>query len=70
MNKVILDHYVVEYSVMQKCFYYDKFYKIIEKNLRDAKEKKSLNDYKIIGIFETIDGAVDYIKHLKNDKII
>lgn len=64
MDKKILEYYVAEYSVLQNSFHCDKLSNVIQTNLSII-EDKTVNDYKIIGIFKTFDEAVEYNKYMK-----
>lgn len=58
-NKII-----VEYSISQKSFFYDTVKNIIARNINMIIENVN-NDYKIIGVVDNIDQALNYINDFK-----
>lgn len=56
--------FVVEYSVSQKCFHIDNITKSLKNNLRMF-VNEILNDYMILGLFDSIEKADDFIIELK-----
>lgn len=66
MNSEILDYYVAEYSALQNCFHCDKLKDAIFNNLSTI-NNKIVNDYKVIGIFKTLDEALECNKQLKKE---
>lgn len=56
--------YTVEYSVEQGCFHIDKLNQILETNIRMCVDRVS-NDYKIIGIFDSHEKAVEFANKVK-----
>lgn len=60
-NKII-----VEYSISQKSFFYDTVKNTVERNINMIIENVN-NDYKIIGIVDDIDQALNYINDFKKE---
>lgn len=58
-NKII-----VEYSISQKSFFYDTVKNTVVRNINMIIENVN-NDYKIIGIVDNIDQALNYINDFK-----
>ena len=56
--------FVVEYSVSQKCFHIDNITKSLKNNLKMF-INETLNDYMILGLFDSIEKADDFITELK-----
>lgn len=55
----MLQKYVSEYSLEQDTFHYDPLYAVIARNKQMIEEGIS-NDYQIIGIFDTVQEAIEY----------
>lgn len=55
----MLQKFVSEYSIEQDAFHYDQLYAVIARNKRMIEEGIS-TDYQIIGIFDTVEEAMEY----------
>ena len=61
----MLDKFALEYSRLQDCFNIDKLGRCIGNNCKTM-ETDNIIDYKIIGIFNSYDGASEAAKKIRN----
>lgn len=52
---------VVEYSVKQNCYHRHRFNDMLNKNMRNVFDQRSV-DYVPIGVFKSVDEADDFIE--------